>query len=193
MTNDLVRVSEQLTRQRMYGPVKLIAEVSETLTSSVGEGRLSQLQQPSSWSRHFFSVSLVGHSEACDELQGKKIRILLIYVTARHFAIHFLGATPSDWWHSGVCLCELCEGTAIEYHWCWKCFLLLKKNVQTSGQVKCETYYHVDKTSSCCTLQIYSFSVCVRVRLPGDWIANRCREKRKYTFTYKNSKCATFI
>lgn len=48
MTNDLVRVSEQLTRQRMYGPVKLIADVSEMLTSSVGEGRLSQLQQPSS-------------------------------------------------------------------------------------------------------------------------------------------------
>lgn len=54
----------------MYGPLKLMEDVSELLTFSAGEGRLSHLQQPSPCSKSFFSLSLVGHSEMSEELQG---------------------------------------------------------------------------------------------------------------------------
>lgn len=58
---------DQLTWQKMYGPLKLMEDVSECSSLSAGGGRLSHSQQPSSCSRCFCPASS-GHSRAAEEL-----------------------------------------------------------------------------------------------------------------------------
>lgn len=119
----------------MYGPLKLMEDVSQQLTFSAGEGSSSHVQQLSSCFKCSISVSLVGHSEAFEELQGETEQNL------------FLPDNNQSFIHSEEFVIIICL-----------------------ANVGCETHYHVDMLSKCCTLHMDVFSLCMRVRLVANWI-----------------------